>query len=88
MTKNDGGSAFPRNHEPATITRDGYREYHTPFVHAQQGMSLRDYAAVRFAAVFLHGAVFPTERDREEGFASVAKVSYDMADAMLKERDK
>lgn len=76
--KNTGGAAYPRNHVPGMVTTDGSgRQYHTPFIPAQEGMTLRDY----FAAAALGGLA-----DVESEAA--AKWCYEMADAMLAERDK
>ena len=91
--KNTGGSAYPRNHVPGTVTTDGEgRQYHTPFMPAQEGMTLRDY----FAAAALQGvlsdhvkmAVWGCENGSEGAREVAAMVAYEYADAMLAERDK
>ena len=74
----NSGSAFPRNSVPATVTQSNGKEYYTPFMPAQDGMSLRDY----FAAQALGNI---DGRGNEE---NAAKWCYEMADAMLKEREK
>mgnify|MGYP003647586273 CR=1 FL=1 len=77
--KNTGGSAYPRNLVPGTVTTDGEgRQHHTLFVPAQEGMSLRDY----FAAAALGGLADVVDETK------AAKWCYEMADAMLAERDK
>ena len=77
--KNTGGSAYPRNLVPGTVTTDGEgRQHHTLFVPAQEGMTLRDY----FAATALGGL------PDVENEAKAAKWCYEMADAMLAEREK
>jgi hypothetical protein len=72
MIIHDGGSAFPVF--PETETGHGA---------AFRGMTLRDYFAAKamqgmFAADIDKGAIFITEK---------AKIAYEMADAMLKERE-
>lgn len=71
---NDGGPAFP----------------HTEIGGArQQGMTLRDYAAVKFAAscfVSATGLGQVSKEDRGTIFEQVAAISYEAADAMLKAR--
>lgn len=83
MSKNDGGSAFPQS---------GYGQW-APM----PGMSLRDYFAAKFAAsqVMMTSAdrdfVNPHNRYPENGHTvaeKVAKLSYELADAMLAERAK
>jgi hypothetical protein len=50
------------------------------------GMSLRDYAAVRFMATFLTGAVLPPGFDAGEQIAFTAGRAYECADALLRAR--
>lgn len=76
--RNDGGSAYPR---PDQHYIDGYgNDQHS---YGAPGMSLRDW----FAGQALSGRLI-------NGFASSAdkavhaRVSYEMADAMLEEREK
>jgi hypothetical protein len=95
----NGGPAFPSNdqavaHTIAAAAIEGIedaaerdRVYIAARAQAQQGMSLRDY----FAAKFMQG--FIAAPDREENYSHVtkadcAKLSYEMADAMLAERAK
>ena len=79
--KATGGPAFPRNYVPGSVTTDGSgRQYHTPFMPAQEGMTLRDY----FAAVALQGLLASTKT--ADGSAVVS--AYRVADAMILERDK
>ena len=80
--KNTGGPAFPRNYVPGSVTTDGSgRQYHTPFMPAQEGMTLRDY----FAAAALQGLLTSTKT--ADGNA-VVQDAYRVADAMILERDK
>jgi hypothetical protein len=77
MRKHDGGMAFPR---PAVNDKMGW-------IGAQQGMSLRDY----FAAAALTGLYTAHHRGTaiSNAFANeAAKVSYEVADALLSERDR
>lgn len=79
--KNTGGPAYPRNHVPGTITTDGEgRQYHTPFMPAQEGMTLRDY----FAAAALQGLI----ANAKTADGSVVVSAYQIANSMLAERDK
>ena len=80
MAKDDGGPAFPElRHEHDSITR-------RKFWHNTGGMSLRDW----FAGQALNGLLAGREDNfnwygGEDWFASR---SYELTDAMLKERDK
>lgn len=53
---------------------------------AEPGMSLRDYAAARFMATFLHGAVLPPGFDAQEQLDFTARRAYECADALLRAR--
>lgn len=78
MSKDNGGPAFPSNEN-----KDSCK-----FAH-HEGMSLRDYLAAKamqqFAKPFMYNIV---TGDTAEGDALVAKRSYQLADAMLAERNK
>ena len=79
--KNTGGPAFPRNYVPGSVTTDGSgRQYHTPFVPAQEGMTLRDY----FAAAALQGILASTKTTDDSAVVS----AYLVADAMIAERER
>lgn len=55
------------------------------------GMTLRDYAAIKFAVAALvtaNGLGSVTAAERESIFGQLAAISYELADAMLKERDQ
>ena len=79
--KATGGPAFPRNYVPGSVTTDGSgRQYHTAFIPAQEGMTLRDY----FAAVALQGLL----ASPNSGTGSAVVSAYRVADAMLAEREK
>lgn len=72
--KNDGGPAFPRNSETwFDGEKGGVGE-------SQDGMTLRDY----FAAKAMQGLISGGYTDSE----FLATKSGEIADAMLKERDK
>ena len=74
----DGGPAFP--HED--ITSDDY---------GSPGMSLRDYCAAQAMDEMIYGPNTPRDPDimpLEEEAGRIAKMSYMVADAMLKERSK
>lgn len=75
MTTFDGGSAYPRNDH-----FDAGNEYHC----AEPGMSLRDY----FAAKAANGICSHQDTWGLSDSEKIAKFSYELADAMLKERAK
>lgn len=99
---NDGGPAFPLGQEPARQRNSGSDEYRrVEFLNKHmQGMSLRDYIAAKamqslvgdgivYASIpALATAIGKDEKWREEIIRAVAKSAYDMADAMLAEREK
>jgi hypothetical protein len=75
----DGGPAFPEALNTGAS------------IELQRGMTLRDY----FAAAQLNGVMTSatglgalSDEERARQFAGVAKIVYELADAMLKERDK
>ena len=77
--KEDGGPAFPQiipYGDPSAMRIDGL-----------QGMSLRDYFAIKGAPVFIKNS---TSADYLSPLSlqQVAKSSYEFADAMLTERAK
>lgn len=74
MEKNDGGPAFPTSYE---VRIRGIIE-----VHYADGMTLRDY----FAAKAMNGLCSYSEYSGSKG--SIAKYAYELADAMLAEREK
>ena len=72
---NDGGPAFPT---------DDDREAHALGLHRPRyGVSVRDY----FAASAL-GALISTDKNEIKGVDTLARESYEIADAMLAERAK
>lgn len=76
MNKNDGGSAFPFHHDYA----DGYE--------TSDGMSLRDYFAAKAMQALLR---VDTDNGRLRTRGDAIRTSlfaYDVADAMLAEREK
>lgn len=74
---NDGGSAFPGEKD----TRFGQPN------DCNEGMSLRDYFAARFALELVSGGL-PPYAPSESRAQAVARISYEFADAMLAERSK
>ena len=78
-TPTDGGAAFPRPFSEDTYLEDTDYE-------AQQGMSLRDYFAGKAMQGFIDYAAakghFVPPDDQ------LAQCSYDVADAMLKARER
>lgn len=57
---------------------------------ASNGMSLRDYAAIKVAASVMamaSGLGGVSKNERREVFNQVADISYEMADAMLAARE-
>jgi hypothetical protein len=68
----DGGPAFP---VPNYVARDGHTHESRP-----AGMSLRDYFAGQALAGNMARSLYET--------ASVARHSYELADAMLKAREE
>ena len=76
MSKTDtGGPAFARPSSPA-------HEY--GFHKHQDGMTLRDY----FAAKAMNGMCFGAPIPQKNELETIAKRSYEMADAMLKAREQ
>ena len=79
MSKETGGSAFPIAQINATVTTDGMGRVHqTAFVPAREGMTLRDYFAGQVLLKF----------SGEGSTMAIAGYCYELADAMLKEREK
>lgn len=72
--KNNGGSAFPFG-QISEVTGQPVNGFYSP------GMTLRDY----FAAKAMQGAL--ANRDVKETAMSRAEWAYEIADAMLKERE-
>lgn len=81
--RNDGGPAFPQ-------LEDDRLEDGTRYVRGEWGgMSLRDWFAGQITAAAItnaQGLGFMSEEERSEQFAGLARISYDLADAMLKAR--
>lgn len=84
MSKQDGGHAFPRSKWWPT---DGDPDHDG---HEQGGMSLRDYFAAKAIGLFPmeHANVVALQAGVKPDGALVAKFCYELADAMLAERDK
>ena len=77
-TAGDGGAAFPH---PAVYDPSRDQVNAASAYGAEGGMTLRDY----FAAKAMHALLMADGTSR---FENRSKEAYEMADAMLKERDK
>jgi hypothetical protein len=85
--KNDGGPAFPfiwydTNSIGDIVPRESFA-----------GMSLRDWFAGQallgfFSSLNFHGDLFEKYKKSESWDKKIALLSYEVADAMLKEREK
>lgn len=75
--RNDGGPAFPSEHDEPVINFLGHERIVRCYT---EGLSLRDYFAAK---------AMPEIYQRVDigGFEKVASLSYQMADAMLKARE-
>ena len=78
MSKNDGGPAFPAT----SWTKDG------DFLGENQGMSLRDYFAAKAMQGFMAGHIAYYGHENYWKPSDMAGDAYQIADAMLAERDK
>lgn len=81
MTNKDGGVAFPALERVELYRDDRYVEHYLPM----GGMSLRDYFAAK-ALVAYCSVIAPTGCGIEPNFT--ARRAYELADAMLTEREK
>lgn len=82
MNKDTGGPAFPGK-QKALMVQAEHREIASQYEIEHNGMTLRDYfAAKAMQSVFAEGNFAFTLTDYE----LMSKVSYAMADAMLKAR--
>ncbi len=80
MSKNDGGPAFPR-----PMSDDGVPNNRGGFDYSSgKGMSLRDW----FAGMAMQGILNKYSLERGAGSPWIAAHSYEIAAAMLAERDK
>lgn len=69
----DGGQAFPR-----TVTK--FDDDHDPYVSSYEGMTLRQYAAIKaMQGILASSQVWVSPHDFDE----IAKRSWGMADAMI-----
>lgn len=86
MTQNDGGSAFPYN--PWNLCKDGKWRKTEKF----NGMTLREwYAGVALQGMLAHSRHGHGYHPRDESMHwhdAIAEEAYEIADAMLKERNK
>lgn len=85
MSKPDGGPAFPVLEKAEIYDRE--LERHVAVMQVEGGMTLRDYFAAQALAriVGIKGEWWPDDPERHAG---VARVAYELADAMLAERAK
>ena len=81
-TPTDGGTAFPR-----PFSEDTYFDYE-----AQEGMSLRDYFAAKAMQIQMANKkemnFWASEYSIEEMWEFCSRNAYDMADAMIKARER
>ena len=80
MDKKDGGPAFP--------TEQGYDYKGERVVSVSPGMTLRDYFAGQALGIMNTALDQGYWSPRENPNAEIAAASYQIADAMLSERDK
>lgn len=81
---NDGGPAFPRQSVVADANDNSFKLGHP-------GMSLRDWFAGQALAGSMgtaHGLGHLTSLERRELFAKMASIIYEIADSMIKERER
>ena len=84
-TRTDGGAAFPRPFSEDTYLEDTDYE-------AQEGMSLSDYFAAKAMQIQMANKkemnFWASEDSIEEMWEFCARNAYDMADAMIKARER
>lgn len=86
---NNGGPAFP-SEGVAGYDSEGCRL--NPFaghgweIEPQQGMTLRDYFAAKAMAAIMERYEAPAGKSPIEAYSALARSSYQIADAMIKER--
>lgn len=80
MSKPDGGPAFPGEKSGYWCNQCGGPVEHRP------GMTLRDYFAAKAMLGYLNGVAL--DHAPWPAIESVARKAYEVADAMLKEREK
>ncbi len=79
--RDDGGAAFPAKFRLVPPARSGYPSY---TIEGDDGMSIRDYAAIKFATALAGRLGYRPQSASQE----VARDAYRLADAMLQERSK
>lgn len=79
MSNENGGPAFPL-HVPTAMRGDASE--------TSEGMSLRDYFAAGALQSIVGWVDGPAKKDGETYQEAMARLSYEYADAMLKERAK
>lgn len=77
MSAETGGPAFPC---PGMVTPNG------DMYHPEHGMTLRDYAVIKFMASILAWPDAPAKRDGETYAQATARIANEYADAMLEAR--
>jgi hypothetical protein len=78
---NDGGPAFPRPDDRDPVTGQGWRE-------GSDGMTLRDWFAGQALAGMMANETTPFSSDHAECEPSqIAAAVYEIADAMLQQRE-
>lgn len=81
---NDGGPAFPRS---------GMESKNGTYVPPVEGMSLRDYFAIRSLEIantyakFTDDGICYETRKKQLRYEAAAEIAYKFADAMIKERE-
>ena len=83
--KNDGGPAFPCEVGPAS---DGHTIQTGNMQWMQPGMTMRDYFAAHAIEVGRTCMTTADSLDYDARKANIARHAYEVADAMLKEREK
>ena len=83
MSKNTGGPAFP--YKAYMGTRINYSTNLEEFVYLEQpgAITLRDYFAAKAMSFLVH-----LRASHQTPWPDLAESAYEMADAMLKEREK
>ena len=91
MSKNDGGSAFPGgkiSHYEYEWVGPNQVPTGKPVMVKEAGMTLRDYFAAHAIDVGSRSLTMDDCMDYDARKANIARHAYEMADAMLKEREK
>lgn len=84
MTKATGGFAFPQS---ITATQDGGVQMSDQYA-GSEGMTLRDYAAIKFIAAMIGTAQLPAMTGLGDAEPEIAAAGLKMADAFIAARDE